>query len=394
MIVPRCAVSDLCESRTSGVGAGTSSVGAGSAAVVAESDMAAGSDMTAGSDMAVGAESNTADTTVGAESSTANTTVDTTVGAESSTANTTVDTSVGAETKTDIAVCPRVDLRPRTVQGRQWPFNEAWKRNGPWLRYSGTTSLNGTMTCTVCVKQKAPGGWKNVWADADAGCKTLRESEVKKHETDERHVECMQRSTARSSASTPSVDGDVSAVRTAVARAAETDDENRPFYALFINAHTLARENIPNRSFSELCDADRMKGTPILERYCTNHAAADMQASISDVIFEEQLERLKQSPRVGFAVDESTDVSHTKQMVVYVFYVDEAFEMRVEFWKMVECPDGTANGIFATVKHHVRQQKDSNGAAWLWDKWVSFGSDGPTVMTGASLLFTRNDHSL
>ena len=379
MIVPRCAVSDLCESRTSGVGAGTSSVGAGSAAVVAESDMAAGSDMTAGSDMAVGAESNTADTTVGTESSTA---------------NTTVGTSVGAETKTDIAVCPRVDLRPRTVQGRQWPFNEAWKRNRPWLRYSGTTSLNGTMTCTVCIKQKAPGGAKNVWADADAGCKTLRESEVKKHENDERHVECMQRSTARSSASTASVDGDVSTVRTAVARAAETDDENRPFYALFINAHTLARENIPNRSFSELCDADRMKGTPILERYCTNHAAADMQASISDVIFEEQLERLEQSPRVGFALGESTDVSHTKQMVIYVFYVDEAFEMRVEFWKMVECADGTANEIFATVKHHVRQQKDSNGAAWLWDKWVSFGSDGPTVMTGASLLFTRNDHSL
>ena len=355
------------------MGAGTSSVGAGSAAVVAESDMAAGSDMTAGSDMAVGAESNTADTTVGTESSTA---------------NTTVGTSVGAETKTDIAVCPRVDLRPRTVQGRQWPFNEAWKRNRPWLRYSGTTSLNGTMTCTVCIKQKARGGAKNVWADADAGCKTLRESEVKKHENDERHVECMQRSTARSS------DGDISAVRTAVARAAETDDENRPFYALFINAHTLARENIPNRSFSELCDADRMKGTPILERYCTNHAAADMQASISDVIFEEQLERLEQSPRVGFALDESTDVSHTKQMVIYVFYVDEAFEMRVEFWKMVECADGTANEIFATVKHHVRQQKDSNGKAWLWDKWVSFGSDGPTVMTGASLLFTRNDHSL
>ena len=107
--------------------------------------------------------------------------------------------------------------------------------------------------------------------------------------------------------------------------------------------------------------------------------------ALSSVVFEEQLERLRRSPRVGFALDESTGVSHTIQMVIYVFYVDVTdgqFEMRVGFWKLVTANAGTADEIFGTLKREVRSYKDAFGVAWLWDKWVSFGSDGPTVMTG------------
>ena len=71
-------------------------------------------------------------------------------------------------------------------------------------------------------------------------------------------------------------------------------------------------------------------------------------------------------------------------MIIYVFYVDVKNEhkMTVEFFALVHCPDGTAVGISSTLLTYVQSFKDGAGVCWLWLKWVAFGTDGPTVMTG------------
>lgn len=91
----------------------------------------------------------------------------------------------------------------------------------------------------------------------------------------------------------------------ACSKPAKTTPVNKPFYALFINAWSLAKTNSPNTHFPVLNDADRMKGTEILSRYNHNKAAAEFQAEMSDELLRRQLAKLELSPYVGFAIDET-----------------------------------------------------------------------------------------
>lgn len=83
---------------------------------------------------------------------------------------------------------------------------------------------------------------------------------------------------------------------------------NKPFYALYINAWSLAKTNSPNKQFAVLNDADRIKGTAILNRYNHDKAAAEFQKEMSDELQRRQLARLRSSPFVGFAIDESVSL--------------------------------------------------------------------------------------
>lgn len=79
-----------------------------------------------------------------------------------------------------------------------------------------------------------------------------------------------------------------------------------------------------------------------------------------------------------------TDVSHTKQMMIYVFYVnvEQQHKITAEFFALIQCPDGTAKGITLTLLSHIQSFEDAEHGQWLWRKWVAFGTDGPSVMTG------------
>ena len=89
------------------------------------------------------------------------------------------------------------------------------------------------------------------------------------------------------------------------AKPSKTTPENKPFYALFVNAWSLAKTNSPNKQFPVLNDADRMKGTEILTRYNHDKAPVIFQAEMSDELQRRQLAKLKLSPYVGFAIDET-----------------------------------------------------------------------------------------
>lgn len=86
-----------------------------------------------------------------------------------------------------------------------------------------------------------------------------------------------------------------------------------------------------------------------------------------------------------------TDVSHTKQMIIYVYFVDVAkdYEFATEYFGMIECNDGTAPGITNTLVRHIQSFQSDTGEQWLWQKWVTFGTDGPSVMTGTNGVHER-----
>ena len=66
--------------------------------------------------------------------------------------------------------------------------------------------------------------------------------------------------------------------------------------------------------------------------------------SISSVLRDAQTTKLLSSPKTAFAIDESTDVSHTSEMIIYVQYVDvlNDFKIELEYFEMVACPGSSA----------------------------------------------------
>ena len=86
---------------------------------------------------------------------------------------------------------------------------------------------------------------------------------------------------------------------------------------------------------------------------------------------------------VGFAIGESTDVGHTSQMIIYVFYVDvqNDYTFECEFFALIEVLGPSAEQLYESMRERICAVKDTRGTPWLWNKWMTFGTDGPTVMT-------------
>ena len=121
----------------------------------------------------------------------------------------------------------------------------------------------------------------------------------------------------------------------------------------------------------------------MIDRYDNEPKCAEFQKVISDVLFGQLLAKRMLSTFVGFAIDESTDVGHTSQMIIYVFYVDveDDYTFECEFFALVEVLGPSAEELFESMRERICAVKDRNGKTWLWDKWMAFGTDGPSVMT-------------
>ena len=79
-----------------------------------------------------------------------------------------------------------------------------------------------------------------------------------------------------------------------------------------------------------LCGSDRRKNITFSDRYQHHACPKTFQQHIPDDILEADVARWKKSPFQGVAVDETTDVAHTKQMIIYIFYVDVERDFRIE----------------------------------------------------------------
>jgi hypothetical protein len=85
-----------------------------------------------------------------------------------------------------------------------------------------------------------------------------------------------------------------------------------------------------------------------------------MQSSMSQWLQQEQLAAVAKSPFFGLSVDEATDVSTTKQLIVFIRYLKRVGHSMVpvtEFLAMVEVDDGTAAGLHIAVKKLLNEHK-------------------------------------
>ena len=76
-------------------------------------------------------------------------------------------------------------------------------------------------------------------------------------------------------------------------------------------------------------------------------------------------------------IDENTDISVTKQLVLYGRYVNESGEPRsTTFLRIEDLVDGTAERIEEAIRAYITDKE------LPFSKLMGFGSDGASVMTG------------
>ena len=97
---------------------------------------------------------------------------------------------------------------------------------------------------------------------------------------------------------------------------------------------------------------------------------------MGDQLRERQLTELCHSDHYSVIIDESTDISVIKELVIYARYLSASGEVKNVFSSIVELPNGTADVIKESLVSFL--DKSSISLSCL----VGFASDGANVMTG------------
>ena len=108
--------------------------------------------------------------------------------------------------------------------------------------------------------------------------------------------------------------------------------------------------------------------------YTHHQIVEETQQYIAECIKEKIIADAQASPAIGIMVDESTDISVTKSLMVYIRYLDFLRKKcETSFFIVLELTSGTADVIAEAIKAELA--KCSN-------KCFGFSSDGAKVMVG------------
>ena len=149
-------------------------------------------------------------------------------------------------------------------------------------------------------------------------------------------------------------------------------------------AYWLAKENVATRKFRSLMNLLCQTRCPHVDKrscgenvnYMSDQAAEEEEAR-AKVITNETEKKIQQSRFLSVLVDESTDISVTQKLVVYVRFVTEDFLPKTRFLKNLS--DGKAATILDTLKAVLAEKRLPHP---VLSKVFGLGSDGAAVMTG------------
>ena len=118
-----------------------------------------------------------------------------------------------------------------------------------------------------------------------------------------------------------------------------------------------------------------MSETSTTMMYSSPNSLNDMQAALAKVATDELLDDLCDSGTFGLIVDESTDRSTDKTLIIYVKY-QYAGVSKTKLLAVSELDSADADGIVACIKACLVQHNLD------MTRCVAFASDGASVMTG------------
>lgn len=146
---------------------------------------------------------------------------------------------------------------------------------------------------------------------------------------------------------------------------------------LFRTTYFVAKENLPNSFVNSQLKFLKMSGVDAQFQDLHSDTINGVQQSLLEVIDLNMKKELQDAKQYGIIVDESTDLSVNKNLIMYIRYVHSATgEIITKLVGNVRIPDGTA----ATIVREVIQKLKVLGLQTV--NLVGLGSDGASVMFG------------
>ncbi|KAH8077541.1 4-(cytidine 5'-diphospho)-2-C-methyl-D-erythritol kinase [Aureococcus anophagefferens] len=142
------------------------------------------------------------------------------------------------------------------------------------------------------------------------------------------------------------------------------------------SVYFLAKKNVAIRNVKDLVHLLRQSGAALGKAYVNDHAAADFVLALAHVV-RAPIIAAAQAPRPkAVMMDESTDVSHSGNMIIYLRVFIKGKYTTV-FWRILHVPDATALGLFTALA--AAFEMDGIPTSTI----VSFASDGAAVLMGS-----------
>ena len=143
------------------------------------------------------------------------------------------------------------------------------------------------------------------------------------------------------------------------------------------------REIAHTTNFSPLLELCKSLGVTYLEdmtrglnaKYTSERFMQEGIQALAEVVSRDIVKSLQASPFFALCVDETTDVTVTKQLIVYCRYIVDG-EVKTSFLRIAELPNGLAVTIAEKILEICAElQLDLK-------KFCGLGSDGASVMLG------------
>lgn len=259
---------------------------------------------------------------------------------------------------------------------RQSGFNPEWGCDFPFVIYSEDQSDEAGMFCSLCQKwNKVACNRTGVWITKP--CTSLRRDSILDHSRSKGHNDAIR---AEKDAVQAKLRGGIVQAFTNVQSA-----QKKAVIGALKCMYWLAKQEIAHTTnFESLLNLAVSLGSAYLKdlhqggnaKYTSHESMFEFVKVLSSCIEQDVLSEIHQAKYVGLLCDETTDVSITKQLIIYCRYV-MAGEVNMRYWKIKDLPNGTAETVENALVSACQE------ADIPLTKVMGFGSDGASVMVGS-----------
>lgn len=231
-------------------------------------------------------------------------------------------------------------------------YRPQWEQEFTWLRRE-----NGKMFCDICRKANVSNGFVR-------GCTTMQKSALNDHKRSHSHIEAS-RVVNQSAAMVKHVEQS----QVACNEALKTQ--------LKVVLH-MANTNTPSHLYPNLIHLLQSAGCPNLNSahtYTHHDTVSQMEEAIAMTIKSDIDDRIASSRYVGLVVDETTNITVEKMLIIYLT-LQRKGEPETVFIGNHVINSGTAECIIEKIKDVL------SGRGVVMARVVGLGSDGANVMVG------------
>ena len=232
-----------------------------------------------------------------------------------------------------------------------------WLDKYPWL-----IKWEGNMKCQICIDSNL--NLRNPFV-AEAGCSNFRTSTLTRHQKSGEHK--------RAITSLKLSDNMATVMNKAL------HEKDQAIIKLLRTVYYIAKEESAIMKFESLIELLDLSGVDLIAvgaGYRSRTSAVGFLQALDEAVDATVSQEISDSEFLSISCDETTDISNTGKLILYVKTVDEKLNTSSYFIGDYDITDKTANGLTTKLKDCFEE------AGIDIMKTMALGTDGASTMTG------------